>query len=680
MRTSHLLPGFRIGTKLGICVGIGVALIAALILNEQITSNSIERLTAAADRQQAIVIDSINTEVLLQRALVVGRDLRMARTSSEVDKLAAELQRVAAAGTGRLSNLEAQSTDPIDRDRFKTIKDLFSQYVTALGDIGTKQTEILSLFGKLDQVESKWVRNVNLVVNSVAFTNLPNFKELEAFINEAASLFKDARTAAWRYFLLNEASQIRRISSSTDQAVNQLDYARVAAVDKTVVAGLDTLRAIVPEYTAALTAITDAIDAQNLIQTDRANPADVGSRKLLGDAIETANATSDAATAQAASAVARAGRIRVAIGTVVGLVLLGAAAFASFAIGRPIRRIGEVLMELANGNKAVQIPYADRADEVGDTARAAVAFKSNLERVERLEAEKKASEERTVVERRSTMHLLAEEFERAVGSIAGTVSSASARLEDAANTLTKTADQTEKLSSVVASASDEASSNVRSVASAAEELAASVSEVGRQVQESSQIARDAVAQAAKTDLRVNELFQLSQRIGDVVKVITAIAEQTNLLALNATIEAARAGAAGKGFAVVAQEVKALAAQTAKATNDIGTQISDMQAATLDSVAAIKEIGGTIDRVSEIATAMAAAVEEQGGAIQEIARNVQEAAHGTSQVAANIVDVTRGATATGSASAQVLASAQSLSTDSNRLTIEVQKFVQLVRTA
>src|SRR5262249_15588734 len=312
--------------------------------------------------------------------------------------------------------------------------------------------------------------------------------------------------------------------------------------------------------------------------------------------------------------------------------------------------------------------------------RAASAFKDNLLRVERLEAEQKATAERAVTERKSTMHTLAEESERAVGWVVGTVPSAASRLEEAANTLTTTADQTRQLSSLVASASDEASINVRSVASAAEELSASVSEVGRHVQESSEIARDAVTQAAKTDRRINELFELSQRIGDVIKVITAIAEQTNLLALNATIEAARAGAAGRGFAVVAQEVKALAAQTAKATSDIGTQISDMQAATLDSVAALKEIGGTIDRVSEIATAMAGGVGERGGATREIARNVQEAAHGTSQVAANIVDVNRGATATGAASADVLASARSLSGDSGRLKVEVQKFVQLVRSA
>jgi hypothetical protein len=152
MRVSHLVPGFRIGTKLGICVGIGVALVAALIVNEQMTSNSIERLTAAADRQQAIVIDSISTEVVLQRALVLGRNLRMARTSLEVDKLAGELQQIAAAGRERLSALEAQSVDPANRDRFKSIKDLFAQYVSALSDCGTKQIEILSLFEKLDQV------------------------------------------------------------------------------------------------------------------------------------------------------------------------------------------------------------------------------------------------------------------------------------------------------------------------------------------------------------------------------------------------------------------------------------------------------------------------------------------------------------------------------------------------
>ena len=213
-----------------------------------------------------------------------------------------------------------------------------------------------------------------------------------------------------------------------------------------------------------------------------------------------------------------------------------------------------------------------------------------------------------------------------------------------------------------------------------EEMTGSVGEISRQVQESSLIADEAVDQAHKTDVRINELSQAASRIGDVVKLITAIAEQTNLLALNATIEAARAGEAGKGFAVVAQEVKALAAQTAKATGEIGTQIAGMQTATQDSVSAIKEIGGTINRISHIAATIAAAVEEQGAATQEIARNVQEAARGTTQVAEHIVDVNRGAGETGSASSQVLASAQSLASESNHLKLEVRKFLDTVRAA
>jgi methyl-accepting chemotaxis protein len=680
MRIVNSIPRLRIGTKLGICVGIGVALVAGLIIHEHNTSASIEQLTATADRQQAVVMESINTEAMLQRVQVVGRDIRMARVPAQVEKLLGDLRQIAATGRTRLSNIEARSIDQANRERFQALQKLFPEYVASLGEIGKKQIEILSLFGKLDQVESKWARTVNVVVNSVSFTNLRNYKDIEAFINEAASSFKDARTAAWRYFLLNESSQIRWMATSTDQAIQQLNYGRRTAAEKTVEASIDTLIAIVPEYTASLKAITDTIDAQNAIQTGRAAPAELASEKLLSQAIETANAASDAATIQATAAVTRAGHIRFAIGAIVTMVLIGAAVFASLEIGRPIRRIGEVLMELANGNKAVAIPYAARGDEVGDTARAAKTFKDNLVRMERLEAEQKAVEERASAERKSTMHMLANEFEGTVGGIVGTVFSASAGLEDAAKMLTKTAETTEQLSGLVATASNEASTNVRSVASAADELSASVSEVGRQVQESSQIARDAVVQAAKTDQRINELFQVSQRIGDVVKVITAIAAQTNLLALNATIEAARAGASGKGFAVVAQEVKALAAQTAKATDDIGSQIAGMQAATLDSVAAIKEIGGTIDRVAGIAATMAAAVEEQGAAIREIARNVQEAANGTIQVATNITDVNRGAAATGSASAQVLASARSLSGDSNRLKIEVQKFVELVRTA
>ena len=233
---------------------------------------------------------------------------------------------------------------------------------------------------------------------------------------------------------------------------------------------------------------------------------------------------------------------------------------------------------------------------------------------------------------------------------------------------------------LVDASSEAASTNVGSVAAATEEMTGSVNEIARQVQESSKIAAEAVEQTGKTDARIAELSVAASRIGDVVKLITAIAEQTNLLALNATIEAARAGEAGRGFAVVASEVKQLATQTAKATDEIGAQISSMQAATQESVTAIKEISGTIGRMSDIATLIAAAVEEQGAATQEISRNVAQAAHGTAQVATNITDVSRGANDTGMASSRVLSSAQALSRESGRLKSEVEKFVRTVRAA
>ena len=356
------------------------------------------------------------------------------------------------------------------------------------------------------------------------------------------------------------------------------------------------------------------------------------------------------------------------------------AAIVALSLTRPIARLVVAMKELANGNIEIVLPDAARADEIGQMGKAVQVFKDNAQRMRQMEAEQKESERLAAARRKADMRKLADEFEAAVGEIVDGVSSASTELEASATSLSKTAETTKQLSTAVAAASEEASANVQSVASASEEMGASVNEIGRQVQESSRIASEAVVQAEKTDERIVKLSQAASRIGDVTRLITSIAEQTNLLALNATIEAARAGAAGKGFAVVAQEVKALAAQTAKATSEISTQIAEMQEATQDSVAAIKEIGGTIGRISEIATTIASAVEEQGAATLEITRNVQQAAAGTTEVAANITDVNRGATETGAASAQALSSARSLANESNRLKLEMSRFLDTVRAA
>jgi methyl-accepting chemotaxis protein len=349
-------------------------------------------------------------------------------------------------------------------------------------------------------------------------------------------------------------------------------------------------------------------------------------------------------------------------------------------LARPIADLKIVMEAFARNELKAAVPGIERRDEVGDMARTVEVFKTNAIEVERLKAGLEATEKRAAEQHKIDMKKLADDFEGAVGEIIETVSSAATELEASAGTLTSTAVRSQELTTMVSAASEEASTNVQSVASATEELTSSVNEISRQVQESARMASEAVGQARKTNEHVGKLSQAATRIGDVVELINTIAGQTNLLALNATIEAARAGEAGRGFAVVASEVKALAEQTARATGEIGQQIAGIQSATHESVNAIKEISGTIEKLSEISSTIAAAVEEQGAATQEISRNVQQAAQGTTQVSSNIIDVQRGATETGSASSQVLSAAQSLSKDSNRLKLEVGKFLNSVRVA
>jgi methyl-accepting chemotaxis protein len=368
-------------------------------------------------------------------------------------------------------------------------------------------------------------------------------------------------------------------------------------------------------------------------------------------------------------------------------IILGAAVIIGIGVGfylvrdvsTGIASIVTPMQALGKGDLSANVPHQGEKTEIGAMADVLQVFKEAL-------IAKKAADEAAAldaeakIERGRRVDSITRNFESMIGEIVQTVSSASTQLEASAGTLSATAERSQTLTTAVAAASEEASTNVQSVASATEELSSSVNEISRQVQESARMATDAVGQARVTNDRVSELSKAASRIGDVVELINTIAGQTNLLALNATIEAARAGEAGRGFAVVASEVKALAEQTAKATGEIGQQITGIQAATQESVNAIKEISGTIERLSEISSTIAAAVEEQGAATQEISRNVQQAAQGTQQVSANITDVQRGASETGSASSQVLSAAQSLSGDSNRLKLEVGKFLDSVRAA
>jgi methyl-accepting chemotaxis protein len=403
-------------------------------------------------------------------------------------------------------------------------------------------------------------------------------------------------------------------------------------------------------------------------------------RAVIDDIVKQTNDENAATEAEATSRVKSFTTILWSISAFVFIVFGAGIAGLAKGVIQPIIKMTAVMQRLAGGELESEIPSLGRKDEVGAMAGAVQIFKENAMRVRAMEAAQTLAARKAEEDRKAAMRQVADGFEQAIGRIIRTVASASSDIESAAGSLKKTAETTQQLSTTVAAASAQSSSNVQSAAAASEEMASSVTEIGRQVQQSQKIAQAAVEQAERTNVGISELSQSADRIGEVIKMITEVAEQTNLLALNATIEAARAGEAGRGFAVVASEVKALSAQTAKATEEIATQVTQMQSATAQSVAAIRDIGGTIAQISEISTAIAAAVEEQGAATHEIARSVQQAAQGATQVTGSIADVNRGAADTGSKAEQVHGRAVSLLAESNQLNTEVENFLHSIRAA
>ena len=366
---------------------------------------------------------------------------------------------------------------------------------------------------------------------------------------------------------------------------------------------------------------------------------------------------------------------------VVGLLLAaGAGLLIAQGISRPIRAMTQAMRDLAAGDLDVSLPAHQRSDEVGQMSRAIGVFKDNAIQMRQLQLDHEATKARSEQEKREAMARLADSFEASVRSVVDGVSSAAAEMRSTAESMSQVVGESKQQTTAVSTASEQASDNVQTVAAAAEELSASISEIGRQLTQASSVVSKAGDDGRRSNARIQSLATAAQKINEVVALINDIASQTNLLALNATIEAARAGEAGRGFAVVASEVKALATQTAKATEDIGAQISAVQAETLDAVDAIRTICATIAEVDAISSSIASAIKQQGSATAEIAQNVQQAADRTSEVSRNISGVTDGIAATGASAQLMLGSAVKLAQQSQTLRSEVDRFLANVRAA
>lgn len=364
----------------------------------------------------------------------------------------------------------------------------------------------------------------------------------------------------------------------------------------------------------------------------------------------------------------------------IGLTLLlgGATVWMARRSFAALNKVQGALLELAHGNLQAEIPHRDRRDEVGKMAEAVMILKKNTLYAKEMETTAKQTEARAAEERRSVLDHMADQFENTVKRVAVVISSGAERLHSASNRLSSLAGETSEETSSVAAAAEQASANVQTVASAAEELSASIQEISRQVHQSSSISANAVTEAERATGLVQSLAEITNRIGEVIQLINGIASQTNLLALNATIEAARAGEMGKGFAVVAGEVKALANQTAHATEEISTQIAEVQQATGQAVKAIEAIAGTISNINEIAAGISAAVEEQHAATAEISRNVQQAAEGTRLVTSHLSHLVEASSEVGKTSQGVFTASREMGEQVTSLDSEVDTFIAQVR--
>jgi methyl-accepting chemotaxis protein len=537
----------RISTKLAIASGISMLLVAGLLFNQWRTDEAVSNAVASISKQKDIAFTLGKSQSNFRRAQIRVRDIRLEHNLDAIPKLADEMHDSIRRGLAGFDEALSLIVRPENREKLLRVKELGGQYQALSEEVVKTQAERLKIINEKVSVSPNWIREIEAVLANPAWTAAPNQLELERLLLEADSSFHGARAALWRLVFAAEKEQADATIAEGKGVIETLRRISALIGQTSIAPQIARLNEIATAFAGVTQEFVKAEQRYEEVAAGRIIKVNADRIALEEEIINSAQALADAEEIEAKAVRDRARTTAMIIGSLVVLVLIGTAVFLTMTIARPVRRIGEVLMELSRGNKTVEVPYADRGDEVGDNARAARTFKENLLHIENMEAEQKANEVRAAQQRKAELQKLADSFEVAVGAIVNTVASASSELMASAERLTGSANQTSDRSNAVAAASEQASANVNSVAAAANQLTFSISEIGKQVHHSSSIASRAANESEITSNQVNELARAAEKIGGIVDLISDIANQTNLLALNATIEAARAGEAGKGF-------------------------------------------------------------------------------------------------------------------------------------
>lgn len=669
--TSHLLRNLKIRTRvfagfgLLVVLGLGLAVYGVAKLSD--IDYSVGRMSLITDNLIRVLESSKSAETL-RRGLLRYRFDNNEQALKDAEDALTQANRLMGQAQAEVQRQEQRARYEQILSQLRTAQTLSDQFVAATKAAATTQA-------KLTSMGNEYLSATSRLLDAARAARDPAVADAVAAFETTAF---QVRVASLRLSIYKNTESLGAVRNAVT-AMRDL----IAKFDKS---SNDSVRSAVGPANAALTAYADAIAEYGNASLKANELFDSQVQPLVAKIqqdLDTAKTSS-----QSAFGDARTAATSIVSNTTVLQEILAAVAFVlggilAFVIGRgistPITGMTATMTKLAGGDTSVDIPAIERGDEIGDMGRAVQVFKDNMIKADQLADEQKAEQTRKEKRQRAIEEHIAT-FDKSVTGALNALASASTELGTTAQGMSATAEETNRQATAVAAASEQASANVQTVASAAEELSGSIAEIGRQVGQSTSVATKAVDEAAQSNRSVQTLADTAQRIGDVVKLINDIAGQTNLLALNATIEAARAGEAGKGFAVVAAEVKSLATQTAKATEEIAGQVNAIQSATQESVTRIDGISRIIGEISEIATTIASAVEEQGAATKEIARNVQQAAAGTTEVSSNISGVTKAAADTGAASAQVQSSAADLAKQGELLRAEVDKFLANIRAA